>query len=123
MKNGNLQLYVAQFSQIRYFKPYMIPLSINLGEPSWYHDGKDRQHTFIDKNGVINGLVAWPLLFPADQAEALFTADLGCSKNCKFEYLLPNCPFISKYSENLEKLTLSKILDYLNKIVTQPKKS
>lgn len=50
--------YTATFNQIRYMNKYILPLSICSGEPSWYHDFKDRNYCFFDKRGVYNGLVA-----------------------------------------------------------------
>ncbi len=51
-----MKLYTSYFYQVRFFRPNMVPLSTAIWDPKWYHDGKDHAYTFIDKNGVINGI-------------------------------------------------------------------
>lgn len=116
-----MEFYTAQFSQIRYLEPYMIPFSTAAGEPSWYHDFKDRDNIFIDKHGVINGLVAQPLLIDTKAMEQLFDSGCGCSKPCPFLSKIPHCPFMDLYRENLDKHDINDVLDWFNKICNQVK--
>lgn len=101
-----IDIYIANFYQVRNLEPNMIPFSTALGEPTWYHDNKDRSYCFVDKNGVYNGLVAKPFQFD----ETLLT-DVPCSKNC--EYKPPNCPFMLAYRKSIERTDFNDILTYL----------
>ena len=51
-----MKYFTSYFYQIRFFKPYMIPLSTAVWDPKWFHDFRGQDHMFIDKHGVINGL-------------------------------------------------------------------
>ena len=117
-----MKFYTAQFSQVRYLEPYMIPFSTAAGEPKWFHDGKDRSHTFVDKRGVINGLVAEPLLVDTDEVDRLFDSGLGCSKDCEFKEFVPNCPFMELYSRTLKKQKISDVIHYFDEICYSVKK-
>ena len=50
-----MKLAISYFYQIRFFKPYMIPVSTAHWDPAWYHDWAGAAHVFVDKRGVING--------------------------------------------------------------------
>lgn len=109
-----MRFYTAQFSQVRYLEPYMLPFSTAAGEPAWFHEGQDRSHIFVDKRGVVNGLIAEPFLLDVKEADKLFASGNGCSRNCKFSVLVPDCPFMKLYWEQLEKLDLSSTLSFFN---------
>lgn len=95
-----MKILITNFYNIRFFKPYMIPLSTTGGDPEWYHQGKNQDNTFVDKRGVINGLRASILSFPF-QTEVL---NESCQKNCPYKYKYPNCEFLSKYRKYLSTL-------------------
>lgn len=107
-----LEIYTASFYQVRNLEPNMIPMSTAAGEPGWFHDFKDRDYTFIDKRGIINGLVAWPFVLDKDEGDKLFESGNGCSKNCKFNP--PDCPFMTLYRKNIEKTSFEDIIKYLS---------
>ena len=109
-----MKFYTAQFSQVRYLEPNMIPFSTAAGEPGWFHASNDRNYTFIDKRGVINGLIAKPLLLDTKEADKLFTTGNGCSKNCRFMNLVPHCPFMDMYLNQLRKLDFTKVIGWFD---------
>lgn len=51
-----LQISVGYFYQVRFLKPFQIPVSTAIWDPKWFHDWKSQQHKFVDKHGVLNGL-------------------------------------------------------------------
>lgn len=102
----NLKIYTANFYQVRNLEPNMIPFSTAKGEPSWYHDNKDRNNIFVDKRNVINGLVAEPFQFD----ESLLD-EVPCSKNCNLKP--PNCSFMLAYRKSIEKYSFDYIINYL----------
>ena len=55
-KDKEMILRTSYFYQIRNFKPNMIPVSINLSDPKWYHNNKNKHHVYIDRRNIINGI-------------------------------------------------------------------
>ena len=108
----NLKIYTASFYQVRNLEPNMIPMSTAVGEPAWFHDFKDNKHIFIDKRGVINGLIAKPFILDKAEGDKLFEEGQGCSKNCRFQP--PDCPFMQLYRKNIEKTSFDDIITYLS---------
>ena len=106
--------YTATFNQIRYMNKYILPLSICSGEPSWYHDYKDRSYCFFDKRGVYNGLVAWPLILDPKTVKKIEDQGAMCRKNCPFD--THNCLFKSLYALQLKNTSIYKILSDLEDI-------
>ena len=47
-----MEIYTSYFYQVRFMKPYMIPLSTAVHGPKWFKQG----NPWKDKNGVWNGL-------------------------------------------------------------------
>lgn len=93
-----LKIYTSYFYHIRYFKPYMIPISTAVFDPKWYHNFKGKQHCFIDKNGVINGLSIAPLT-PGATCNNLCRGVANCaSKDPK------TCDFLREYKKQLDAL-------------------
>lgn len=56
-----MKLATSYFYQIRFFKPWMIPVSTALSDPFWYKPPVGRKW-FYDKRGVVNGLKYHPLI-------------------------------------------------------------
>ena len=107
---SKIKIYTASFYQVRNLEPNMIPFSTAAGEPAWYHDNQDREHTFIDKRGIYNGLVAEPFQF-----DSSLLKHVPCSKNCNLKPF--KCPFMRAYRESIEKYSFEYIIDYLyNKV-------
>lgn len=94
-----MQIYTSYFYQVRFFKPYMIPLSTALGDPMWYHGGtKDKAIVSLDKRGVINGLRILPLV-PDGTCSNLCKGRDNCSINEP-----DSCKFLRNYYEQLDKV-------------------
>lgn len=105
-----MKIYTSYFYQIRFFEPYMIPLSTAMFDPSWYHDFKGNGYVFKDKRGVYNGLRADPFV-PGKSCENLCRGPENCqSKDSK------SCNFLKKYREQLDQYDFNLILDRFNNL-------
>lgn len=102
-----MNFYVSYFYQIRNFKTHMIPISTAVSDPKWYHCNGDKNSTFIDNNGVLNGLRCYPLA-PGHECNNLCTG----AKNCKHKDPT-TCTFLRKYSEQLHKLCFPEFVSSL----------
>jgi len=107
-----MKIYTSYFYQIRFFKPYMIPISTCLSDPKWFYilekvPGHSSRHLpYIDKNGVINGLRA-ELLAPG----------AGCEGDCRGpEYCATKdpstCNFLRHYQEQLNTLDCKALITH-----------
>ena len=73
-----MQIIVSYFYHVRHFKPYMIPFSTAVWDPAWYHNFKrDHNYTYVDKNGVLNGLRI-PFLRPGAKCKDLCSGPELC---------------------------------------------
>ncbi len=92
-----MKIFTSYFYQLRFFKPYMIPLSTAVGDPFWYHKNtKNNDVVFLDKNHVVNGLRILPLV-----------PDSTCSNLCKGRDNCAGadpsvCSFLSSYYKQLK---------------------
>lgn len=104
-----MKIMISYFYQIRFFQPYMIPLSTCAFDPQWFHAfTKDYSFVFKDKRNVYNGLRAEPLHIPYDIDHECGT-DL-CSKN-------PNeCNFMKNYKDYIYSLNFEDIYQRCEKI-------
>ena len=102
-----MKFFTSYFYQIRFFKPYMIPLSTAVWDPKWFHDFKDRDYMFIDSRGVINGLRANQMAPGRDcdgLCQGIDKPGLGCTLN-------PNtCKFLQVYKKQLDALDAKSYL-------------
>lgn len=103
-----MKIMISYFYQIRFFKPNMIPLSTAKWDPKWFHQNKNQDFQFKDKNGVWNGLRADPFA-PGPLCEGL------CSGLEKCQQSADNCLFLSTYKMQLRQLDFQ---DIYNRIVT-----
>ena len=111
-----MQIYTSYFYQIRFFKPNMLPLSTAVWDPKWYHEFKGPGHTFVDKNGVINGMRAEPFK-PGP------TCDDKCRgpENCATKD--PNtCPFLDCYFNQLMHLPIEAVKERLRILAEKARK-
>lgn len=90
------KFYTSYFYQIRFFQPNMIPLSTACGDPKWYHDFKSKDHCFVDKRGVMNGLRA-EMLHPGPLCAG--TCDGGKKIDCGKDP--SKCSFLKIYEFQL----------------------
>jgi len=74
----------------------MIPFSTAVWDPAWYHDFKrDHNYTYIDKNGVLNGLRI-PFLKPGQKCKGLCSGPELCQT--LFGHPIPDeCLFLKEY--------------------------
>lgn len=99
-----MKIYTSYFYQIRFFKPYMIPLSTAMFDPKWFHQFKNKNYHFKDKNGVLNGLRAEPFV-PNNECNG----ECRGLENCDIKN--PNeCLFLKNYYKQLSQLNFQEIL-------------
>lgn len=106
-----MKIAISYFYQIRFFKPNMIPISTAMWDPKWFHDFKSNNFSFIDKNGVINGLRSE--LFVPDKQYGCGT-DL-CKEKDKVTDI-PNCKFMSEYYKKLKSTSVEHKIQELERI-------
>lgn len=103
-----MKLALSYFYQIRFFKPWMVPVSTAKWDPAWYHDWAGAAHMFVDKRGVLNGA----------RTQLLNTGALekfGVIEECPCEAKDPTkCRFISSYEK-----ALSCVIDHNWKSIYQ----
>lgn len=105
-----MKIYTSYFYQIRFFKPYQIPMSTAVWDPKWFHEGQGQDHVWKDKNGVWNGL-RLEILNP-DNCCSLPPECVECQRKGNPE----TCSFIKDYSDGLHtKVDFSELLEILNK--------
>lgn len=98
------RIYTSYFYNVRFMAPHVIPLSTAVWDPKWFHAFKTQKHTFIDKNGVINGLRADPFV-PNHTCDGLCRGPETCKTKD------PNtCPFLQAYSLQLSALPFNDVL-------------
>lgn len=103
-----LELATSYFYHIRFFKPYMIPLSTAIWDPKWYHNFREQDKTFIDKNGVINGLRISPLM-PGSSCDGLCRGREVCSVGDP-----SSCEFLKAYYKQLSSISMPTFMSELN---------
>lgn len=120
MKKNNM-IYFATFYQVRFMNENILPLSICSGEPSWFHDGKDRSYVFTDKRNVVNGLIATPLCLSSQTAAKIDDMGGMCSKHCQQDK--HHCLFKDLYYSELINKDINEILKYLEEVKRTYKRS
>ena len=99
-----MKIFTSYFYQIRFFKPYMIPLSTAVWDPKWYYNFKKQGHVYVDRNGVINGLRIQPLM-PGSSCDGLCRGLEVC------EIKEPTqCEFLKKYYEQLTAIDFNQFM-------------
>jgi len=106
-----MKFYTSYFYAVRHMKPWHIPLSTAIWDPKWFHAFKHQDYTFIDKNGVINGLRA-EMLSPSPALEGL-CAGAPCSRKPD------SCDFLRKYFEQLSKINFKDFLSRCERLGKQ----
>ena len=110
--------YTSYFYNIRFFTPNMIPFSTAVWDPKWYHDNKDKNYTFLDKNGVLNGLRIKELR-PGKECENLCRGPENCVA-CKGDS--KQCDFLRTYSQQLELIDYDKFEEYFFRVSREIKR-
>lgn len=110
-----MKLALSYYYQIRNFKPYMIPVSTTVWDPSWYHRN-NMTTIFKDKNNVYNG-IRFEELAPDDTCKDLCRGP----ENCKTKD--PNkCQFLINYRKQLENLDFEKLIEKCNTLANNIKR-
>ncbi len=100
-----MRFMVSYFYQVRFFTPDMIPFSTALWDPKWFHDAKGNGYSFVDKNGVINGL----------RAEFLSPVNVQQSHMCPCDERHPDeCMFLRDYMDSLRRYDFNDMLRYFD---------
>lgn len=97
-----MKIYTSYFYQVRFMKPWHIPLSTAVWDPKWFHQFKNQNWIFKDKNGVYNGLRAEPFM-PVVHGEAACSGR-PCNKNPL------TCEFLQQYWIQLQQLNIDDII-------------
>ena len=95
-----MQIYTSYFYQVRFMKPYMIPLSTAIWGPKWFKQGKP----WKDKNGVWNGLKA-DVFAPGPMCEGLCRGPETCETRSP-----QKCLFLNTYRYQLDLLDFNDVV-------------
>ena len=98
------KIYTSYFYQVRFMKPYMIPISTARWDPSWFHQGRGENWVWKDKNGVYNGLRA-PMFAPGPLCEGLCRGKENCETGSPH-----SCLFLKTYRYQLDQLDYNDII-------------
>lgn len=117
-----MKIYISTFSNIRNFKPNMIPISTALGWPWWLYksSGYNIGTYYIDKNNIMIGISDDRLHFPKEQFEQL---DEPCQKNCPYIDKAPNCQFMTAYYNHLSSLPFNDIIKEFEETAEEVRKA
>ena len=105
-----MQIYTSYFYQVRFMKPYHIPLSTAIWDPKWYHQNKGQDYIWKDKNGVYNGLRA-EVFAPGPLCEGLCRGPETCATGSP-----QNCLFLNTYRYQLDQLDFQDVLSRCERI-------
>lgn len=105
-----MKIYTSYFYQIRFFKPYMLPLSTACFDPKWFNNFCGQGYKFLDKRNVINGLRAEP-----------FVPNSSCNSKCRGTDNCVTkdprtCEFLGCYYNQLKKLPIESIKSRLESL-------
>ena len=95
-----MQIYTSYFYQVRFMKPYMVPLSTAVWGPKWFKQG----HPWKDKNGVWNGLRA-EVFAPGPLCEDLCRGPETCGTRSP-----QSCLFLNTYRYQLDQLDYNDVI-------------
>lgn len=89
-----MKFMISYFYQVRFMKPYMIPISTAKWDPKWFHENLSQSHIFMDKNSVLNGIRA-DIFSPSNELSQYCI-------NCKEK--TGKCEFLKQYKNQLKRL-------------------
>lgn len=99
-----MRIMTSYFYMVRFFKPWMIPLSTAVWDPKWYRKNK---RPYIDKNGVLNGL-----------RDHHFVPGKSCDGLCRGQpckYTPDQCKFLKAYKKQLDKIDFNAYMEYMKR--------
>jgi len=97
-----MKVKISYFYNIRFFKPYQIPVSTACYDPRWYYS----KGVVKDKNGVYNGIRMELLHADAESA--------NCSLDCKDDPA--TCTFLTVYRDQLRKTNFQEVYNWLQQL-------
>ena len=101
-----MKIYTSYFYNVRFFKPYMIPLSTAIWDPKWFHEFKGQDHIWRDKNGVWNGL-------RIEQLNPKSCHASGCPCVAR---TYKECEFLQEYRQGLRGIDFEKLVTELKNL-------
>lgn len=104
-----MKVLITYFYNIRFLKPNQIPVSTAVWDPKWYHDFKDKDYIFKDKNGVYNGIRYIPFV-PNDSCNGLCRGPETCDKTPDV------CPFLQNYYKQIYSLDIDEVMNDFSEI-------
>lgn len=110
-----IKVAITYFYQIRFFKPYMIPMSTAVWDPKWYHNFKTQDVCYIDRNGVVNGLRMEPLM-PGKTCDGLCRGRETCATGDP-----DNCDFLKEYAIQLSQINFEVFMKMVEEYAYQMK--
>ena len=116
-----MKFYTSYFYKIRFFKPYQIPFSTAVWDPKWFHDFKGQNYTFLDKNGVVNGLRIKELR-PGSDCQDLCRGPENCLQSSGNVVDPSTCRFLSIYGKQLDDINYEKFIEYFEKVSSEIQK-
>lgn len=108
-----MKIYTSYFYMIRFLKPYQIPISTAVWDPKWFHEFKDQDNIWKDKNEVWNG-IRLEILNPNSCCITQPPECVACVKDGR-DRDPKNCSFIKEYKEGLEKIDFNDLMELLTK--------
>lgn len=99
-----MEIYTSYFYQVRFMKPYMIPLSTAVWDPKWFHQNKGQDFVWKDKNNVYNGLRA-SVFAPGPLCENLCRGPETCDTHDPTK-----CLFLKTYRYQLDQLDFNDVI-------------
>lgn len=107
-----MKIYTSYYYQIRFFKPYMIPVSTSLGDPKWFHDNKGNNYIYKDKRNIINGIRYLYIM-----------VQKNCHEGCPCQERNPlSCNFLKQYKKELNQLDFNKIIQDFTWLINEHQK-
>lgn len=103
-------IFTSYFYNIRFFKPYQVPISTAMWDPRWYFNFKKQGHLFLDKRGVLNGLRA-ETLHPDHTCDNLCRGPEFCETKDP-----STCRFLDAYRKQLDHIDKPKFFERLESL-------
>lgn len=106
-----MKFYVSYFYAVRFMKSNCVALSTAMFDPHWFNNWKGQGYTFVDKNGVRNGLRAEPFVPKRHEDSEGYCGH--CDKdNTK-------CLFMKYYREQLRSLDFQEMMSRFENIAAR----
>jgi len=105
-----MKIYTSYFYKIRFFEPYMIPISTAVWDPSWFHKEKNNCFVSKDKRGVYNGFRYEPFV-PNKDCKNLCSGITYCLNRYGINDF-KHCEYFKRYREQINRLDINVVMDH-----------